>query len=393
MKISVLHHFRIAAAACAVVALADPARAAGSPPIETDAPFAVIMDFETGEVLFGKDADTPTAPASMSKLMTVAIVFEKLEAGELSLDDAFKVSRKAWKTGGSKMWVRVDTKIKLGDLLRGAIIQSGNDACIVIAENIAGSEEAFAELMNDKAREWGLNESTFANATGLPDPGQKMSTRDLAALARKIILDFAPYYGIFSEPSFTWEKIRQPNRNPLLDGFEGADGLKTGHTDESGFGVVGSAERNGDRRILVVNGLEDQRARSRESLRLMRVAFNDFTRRTLYKAGDVVGSADVFAGEAANVALSVGEDVSLILHRTMLDEIEARVIYDGPLAAPVREGRQVGYLRVRIDDETRDYPVFAAEATDELGVFGKIALGARKLLLKPETPAAAGAPE
>ncbi|MEO1014873.1 MAG: D-alanyl-D-alanine carboxypeptidase family protein [Pseudomonadota bacterium] len=376
--------FRACAAIATLISTPTAALAIGAPPIETAATHALIMDYETGEILFEKDADTPTAPASMSKLMTVAIVLEKLKANELSLEDDFDVSVKAWRTGGSKMWVREGAKIKLRNLLRGAIIQSGNDACIVIAENIAGSEDAFVDLMNLKAREWGLEDSTFANATGWPHPDHKMSMRDLGALARMIIKEHQDHYGIFSESEFTWEKIRQPNRNPLLGEFVGADGLKTGHTDESGYGVVGSAAREGVRRIIVVNGLEDQRARARESLRLMVMAFNDFRKRTLYKAGDVVGAAEVFGGETAQVPLLVREDVELILHRTALNDVVARVVYEGPLVAPVQKGRQAGYLRLKVGDASRDYPVFVAEDAVELGVVGKIILGARKLLLKPE---------
>ncbi|MEM9899486.1 MAG: D-alanyl-D-alanine carboxypeptidase family protein, partial [Pseudomonadota bacterium] len=229
--------------------------ALASPPIETSSTHAIIYDFKTNTVLFDKNATKPTAPASMSKLMTIAIVFEKLKSGELSLDDMFSVSEKAWRKTGSKMWVRVDTEIAVKNLIRGAIIQSGNDACIVLAENIAGSEDAFVDLMNLKARQWGLNDSTFANATGWPDPGHKMSMHDLAKLATMIIEDYPEYFAIFSEREFTWEKIRQANRNPLLGSFEGADGLKTGHTDEAGYGVVATAVRDGVRRIVVVNGL------------------------------------------------------------------------------------------------------------------------------------------
>lgn len=381
-----------AAAFCLALLLVE--RAVAAPPINTPAEFAVILDYETGEVLFDKNGETPTAPASMSKLMTVAIAFEMLEAGELSLDDAFSVSEKAWRKGGSKMWVRVDTRIKVRDLLRGVIIQSGNDACIVLAENIAGSEEEFAKLMNRKAREWGLDDSTFANATGWPDPEHKMSMRDLATLARKIIHDYPEYYEIFAERDFTWEKIEQSNRNPLLDGFDGADGLKTGHTDESGYGVVGSAVRDGVRRIVVVNGLGDEAERLKESRRLMGVAFNDFVERRLFDAEDSVGAAQVFGGEAPATPLVVAEDVEIIVHRAQAREVKAMVVYNGPIAAPIRKGAQLGVLQVTFDDSTKTYPVFASENVREVGFFGKVALGAKKLLLKPEkTPEAEEEPQ
>lgn len=350
----------------------------------TLADFALIMDYRTGEILYDKNGRIPTAPASMSKLMTVAIVFERLKNGSLSLEDQFEVSEKAWRKGGSKMWVRVDTEIALQDLLRGVIVQSGNDACIVIAENIAGSEEAFVELMNRKAREWGLKDSTFANATGWPDPNHKMSMRDLALLARKIINEYGEFYALYAEREFTWEKIRQANRNPLLDAFDGADGLKTGHTEESGYGLVGSAMRDGERRIVVVNGLSSERERGTESARLMRIAFNDFTTKTFYNPGDIVAEAEVFKGRDATVPLIADEEVSLILHRASIDNARATVIYEGPVAAPIREKQQIGFLKIEVDGgDSKEYPLYAGRAVEEKGFFGKIGLAAKTLLAKP----------
>ncbi len=358
---------------------------ANDAPITTPAGFALIMDQKTGEILYEKNASTPTAPASMSKLMTVAIVFERLKVGSLQLSDQFHVSEKAWRMGGSKMWVRVDTEISLENLLRGVIVQSGNDACIVLAENIAGSEDAFADLMTKKAREWGMNDSTFTNATGWPDPDHKMSMRDLALLTRKIIRDYPEYYEIFSEREFVWEKIRQSNRNPLLDSFNGADGLKTGHTEESGYGLVGSAIKNGERRIVVVNGLDSEKERTIESQRLMRIAFDDFAQKTLFKSGDIVGDALVFKGQDKSVPLITHESVELILHRSASSDIGASVIYEGPISAPISENQQIGYLRVDLSGgDSREYPLFAGRAVREMGVLGKIGLAARTLLIKPE---------
>lgn len=358
--------------------------------LSTPADFALIMDYDTGAILFEKDADTPTAPASMSKLMTATIVFEKLKAGELSLEDKFSVSEKAWRMGGSKMWVRVDTEIALKDLLRGVIVQSGNDACIVIAENIAGSETAFAELMNRKAREWGMNNSSFANATGWPHPDHKMSMRDLGLLTKKIIEEYPDYYAIFNEREFTWEKIRQPNRNPLLEIFEGADGLKTGHTDESGYGLVGSALNQGTRRIVVINGLTSAKDRSLEARRLMRAAFNDFESKTVYSPGDTVGTAEIFAGKKKSVSLVTAAPVSIILHRKAISSFKATVIYDGPIKAPVEKDQQIGYLKIEWDgSEPREYPLFAAARVRPIGFFGRIGLAAGTLLLKPETSSSA----
>ncbi len=357
--------------------------------IATDAEYAILMDYRTGATLFAKNARAPTAPASMSKLMTVAIVFEKLKDGSLKLTDEFDISEKAWRQGAdgteSKMWVRVDTKIPLEDLLRGIIVQSGNDACIVIAENISGSEEAFAELMNAKAREWGLNDSTFVNSHGMPHPDHKMSMRDIALLARKIISEYGDYYSIFSERVFTWERIRQENRNPLLDTFQGADGLKTGHTQESGYGLAGSAVRNGERRILIVNGIESERQRATETARLMRIAFDDFATKVFYQPGDIVGEAQVFKGKQKTVPLIAADEVSMIVHRSTLNDVKATVIYRGPVAAPVRENQQIGVLRVEVENGPfKEYPLYAGRGVGEAGVFGKIALAAKTLLAKPE---------
>ena len=380
--------FSLIFASIVAFGLAAPARAQ----LATPAEYALIMDAESGAVLFEKNADTPTSPASMSKLMTIAIVFERLKTGETRLDDEFFVSERAWREReGSSMWVRVNTKIRVEDLLRGVIVQSGNDACIVLAENIAGTEEAFAELMTRKAREWGMNNSTFANSHGLPHPDHKMSMRDLALLARKIIVDFPEYYPMFAEREFTWEKIRQPNRNPLFDMVDGADGLKTGHTEESGYGLVGSATQGGERRIIVVNGLGSERERAQESARLMRVAFNDFTRKTIYKAGDIVGDASVFKGAAPSTPLIVREPVSLLMHRSLVDKIDAKVVYQGPVPAPVSENQQIGYLRIETGGDAREYPLFAGRPVRELGVFGKIGLAVRTLIAKPAGDAPAEA--
>ena len=366
----------------AIVAAALAAMAPAEADVTTTAPYAVIMDYDTGAVLYEKDADTPVGPSSMSKLMTVAIVFEKLKNGELKLTDEFSVSEKAWREKeGSSMWVRVDTKIPLADLLRGIIVQSGNDACIVVAENIAGTEDAFADLMTKKAREWGLKNSKFANATGLPDENHKMSTRDLAILARKIIHDYPEYYKLFGEREFTWEKIRQPNRNPLLANFKGADGLKTGHTEENGYGLVGSAVVNGERRIIVVNGLPSDKDRASESERFMRVAFNEFTKRSLYKSGDIAGDAEVFAGQAPTVPLVTQDDVTMILQRANADAVAAKVVYEGPVAAPIAEGQQIGYLRISTGSgDIREFPLFAQKSVKAVGPFGRIALAVKHLV-------------
>lgn len=354
-------------------------------PITTPAEYALIMDYRTGEILYEKNARTPTAPASMSKLMTVAIVFDRLKEGSLKLTDEFDVSEKAWREReGSSMWVRVGDRIPVLDILRGIIVQSGNDACIVVAENISGSEEAFVELMNRKAHEWELSDSTFANPHGMPDVNQKMSMRDLAVLSRKIISEYGEYYALFAEREFTWEKIKQANRNPIFDLVEGADGLKTGHTQESGYGLVGSAVQGDERRIVVVNGLGSERERATESARLLRVAFNDFSTKTFYQPGDVVGEAQVFKGKAPTVPLIAREPVKLILHRSLAENAKATIVYQGPVAAPVKENQQIGTLRIEAPNgPAREYRLYAGQAVKETGVWGKIGLAAQRLLAKP----------
>ena len=380
----------IAAFALAAVSIGQ-SFAQAPTPLTTPAEYALIMDYRTGEILYEKNARTPTAPASMSKLMTVAIVFERLKNGSLKLTDEFDVSEKAWREReGSSMWVRVGDSIPVLDILRGIIVQSGNDACIVVAENISGSEEAFVQLMNQKAHEWGLNDSTFANPHGMPDPNHKMSMRDLGILTSRIISEYGQYYALFAEREFTWEKIRQSNRNPILDMVEGADGLKTGHTEESGYGLVGSAVMNGERRIVVVNGLSSERERATESARLLRLAFNDFNTRMFFEPGDIVGEAEVFKGKDATVPLIAREPVKLILHRSLLDEAKATIIYSGPVSAPIKEGQQIGTLRVEAPSgPAREYALYAGRAVPETGIWGKIGLAAGKLLAKPST----GAPD
>jgi serine-type D-Ala-D-Ala carboxypeptidase (penicillin-binding protein 5/6) len=346
---------------------------------QTDASHAVIMDYETGEVLFSQDGDVAMPPASMSKMMTVLMVLEAIESGSLSLDDELPVSEYAWRTGGaasgsSTMFLEVNSRARVEDLLRGVIIQSGNDACIVLAEAIGGSESAFADMMTDRAHELGLTSASFANATGWPDPGQMISARDLAELARILIRDHPDFYGIWSEREFTYNGIRQYNRNPLLGVFSGADGLKTGHTEDSGYGLVGSAERDGERRIIVFNGMDSNADRANEAERMMRAALSDYSVYDLFDAGDHVDhNAPVFMGEADSVALQVDADVSAGLHRRARRDLVVSVNYDGPLVAPISAGDVVGTLRVEAPGyETQEYPLVAAEDVARKGFMGRI---------------------
>jgi len=355
-----------------------PAGAAG---IDTSAREAFITDMETGAILLEKDADAPMHPASMSKIMTVYLTFERLKDGRLSLDDELLVSEKAWRMGGSKMFVKVGNKVRIEDLLQGVIVQSGNDACIVLAEGIAGTEEAFAELMTKKARELGLTTSTFANATGWPNPNHIMTARELAMLAEHVIRDFPEYYHYFSEKEFTWNGIRQSNRNPLLYLSAGADGLKTGHTEEAGYGLTASAVRNGRRVVMVLNGLPSQKARSEESARLMDWAFREFGNYALFKPGEVVEQGELWLGEKATVPLVIPDGLTVTLSRRARPDMKVTVSYDTVIPAPVKKGQEVARLTVSAPDtEPIEVPLVAGEDVERLGVFGRLTAALKYLI-------------
>ena len=346
---------------------------------QTEASHAVIMDFDTGDILFDRNGDEAMPPASMSKLMTVLMTLEAIRDGRLNLDDELPVSENAWRRGGaasgsSTMFLEVNSRARVVDLLRGIIIQSGNDACIVIAEALGGSEEAFADMMTERAHELGLESASFANATGWPDPDHRISAADLAELARIIIADHPEFYGIWAEREFTYNGIRQFNRNPLLGVFSGADGLKTGHTEESGYGLVGTAERDGVRRIIVFNGMESNSARANEAERMMRAALSDYAVYELFAAGDALEPrAEVFMGDADSVALAVADDVALGLHRRARRNMTVTVAYDGPIPAPVSAGDVVGRVVIEVPGyETQEFPVVAAEDVGRKGLMGRI---------------------
>ena len=359
-----------------MVAAAPIARA-----IETPARQAILVDAATGTVLMEKAAEVPMPPASMSKLMTIFMAFEKLKSGALNLDDKLLVSEKAWRMGGSKMFVMVNTRVSVADLLRGIIVQSGNDACIVIAEAISGSEEAFAEDMTRRAREIGLTDSTFRNATGWPDEGHEMSARDIAAIAGRIIREFPQYYGMFAEKNFTYNGIRQGNRNPLLYKNFGADGLKTGHTEVSGYGLVASAERKGRRLIMVINGLGSVRARSSEAARLLDWGFRETHTYKLFQKGDVVARADVWLGTEPNVPLVIERDLNLTLPRKLRRKMVARVIYKGPIPAPLLPGTPVARLVISVPErDPIEVPLVAGAAVKRLGMIGRLGAAVNYLL-------------
>jgi len=330
---------------------AAPPAPTGSPattpigPVDTVAKWAVIIDFNTGATLLEKDADEPMTPSSMTKLMTMYIVYGLLKAGRLQLDQDLMVSERAWRMGGSKMFVQVGSQVKVEDLIRGVIVDSGNDACIVFAEAIAGSEEQFAELMNQKAHELGLQNSHFRNANGWPDPEQRMSARDIAQLARRLIQDFPEYYRYDSERTFKYNNIDQQNRNPLVQkGL--ADGLKTGHTEDGGYGLVASTLRDGRRVVLVLNGMTSMRQRAEESARLMDWAFREFEDVTLFTAGDTVEQAPVWLGASATVPLVGGRDLVVTMPRGWRNRAKVTLEYTSPIPAPIVRGSTLGRLTV-----------------------------------------------
>jgi serine-type D-Ala-D-Ala carboxypeptidase (penicillin-binding protein 5/6) len=357
---------RFAVALLCVVALLG-SRGALAQSFQTLAQQAILVDAPSGTVLFEKNADDLMAPASMAKTMTVEVIFHEMQEGRLSLDSEFTISENAWRkggggSGGSAMFAQVNSTIKLSDLLRGIIVQSGNDASIAVAEGIAGTEENFARMMTNRARELGMTRSTFRNATGYGHPEQKVTARDLAKLAIHIIETYPELYKIFGEREFTWNRIRQQNRNPLLAMDIGADGLKTGNIDESGYGLTASAVQNGQRLVLVVNGLKSSRDRATESRKLLEWGFRAFEARPLFAAGETVGEAQVFGGDRRSLPLVSPKPVQLLLPRGSGDRIVARIVYTGPLRAPIKAGDQVARLQVtRGDTQALDIPLYAGE--------------------------------
>jgi D-alanyl-D-alanine carboxypeptidase (penicillin-binding protein 5/6) len=361
-----------AAVICAVAsAVAAPNPVSGpksSEGYQTAAAHAMLIEAESGSVLFEKAADDLIPPASLSKLMTQEVVFNEIKQGRLNPTTEFIVSTNAWRRGGapshtSSMFIPIHSKVSVDDLLHGAIIQSANDACIALAEGISGNESTFAELMTKRARELGLTKSTFGNSTGLPDPRQLMTARELAKLARHLIETYPDYYKYYSEREFTWNKIRQFNRNPLLNMNLGADGLKTGFTKEAGYGLVGSAVQNGLRLIVVVNGLRSEKERSDEAKKLLEWGFHSFQSGLLFAAGQEIAQAKLYGGVRGHVPLMAGKEVRLMVPRGSRDKIIARVVYSGPVRAPVEQGQKIGTLKVwRGESVVLEVPLQAAES-------------------------------
>jgi D-alanyl-D-alanine carboxypeptidase (penicillin-binding protein 5/6) len=332
------------------------------------APYAILIDYESGSVLFEKNADQLMEPSSMAKLMTVEVVLQAIKEGRLKPDDEFIISEHAWRHGGapshgSTMYAPIHSMVRVIDLLQGAIIQSGNDACIALAEGMAGSEDAFAEIMTKRARELGLTKSNFANPTGLPDPRTHVTARELAKLAQHLIRTYPDYYHFFGEREFTWNRIRQLNRNPLLAANVGVDGLKTGFTREAGYGIVASAVQNRLRLIAVTNGFKDLKARGEETRKLLEWGFKGFESRPLFAEGQTIGDARLYGGARGRVPLVANGSVSLLVPRNSSEHVLARVVYTGPVRAPIEKGQQIGELKVwRGDNVVLEVPLQASEA-------------------------------
>lgn len=352
-------------------------QSAGAAEIDSSAEFAYVTDFGSGKVLMEKNPDAPMKPASMAKIMTVYIAFQRIADGSLSLDDTFLISTKAWRKGGSKTFVEVGKQVSVRDLLYGIVVQSGNDAAIAVAEGISGTEDGFAEEMNYVARQLGMENTNFRNSTGWPDPDQFTTARDLNILATAMIRDFPldtypELYSMFAEKEFTYNGIKQGNRNPLVYGTQGADGLKTGHTEESGYGLVGSAHRDGQRVVMVLNGLANMKQRSSESRRLMDLMFREFKLYRLFDEGEPVDQANVWLGKAPKVDLVLEEPLHLVLSRTDRRRMKMSLQWNDPVPAPIAAGQKVGTLVLELPDETIEFPLTAASNIAELGMFDRV---------------------
>ena len=347
----------------------------------TTAKTAFVIDNTTGEVLLSKDINRPIPPASMSKLMTLWMVFESLDEGKLEMDDTFKVSRKAWKKGGSKMFLREGESVTIEDLIKGVIIQSGNDACIVLAEGLAGTEENFAELMTIRAKEIGLTNSNFKNSTGWPDPDHRMSSSDLVTLATKIREEYPSYYTIFNDLEFTWDGISQRNRNPLLSMNLGADGLKTGYTDEAGYGLIASAKQNERRITFVITGLKSVGQRAREAKGITTWAFKKFNLKTYFKKNGTILAVPVWRGKKERVKISAADHVQLLIANDSKEDPKMRVVLKEPLIAPLKKGQKInGHLVVETTSLIKEnnqkkqlfFPIIVSEDLGRGGLVNKV---------------------
>jgi serine-type D-Ala-D-Ala carboxypeptidase (penicillin-binding protein 5/6) len=365
-----------------VLVLTGPATATT---IDTTARQAILIDLSSGTTLYEKNADERMPTSSMSKVMSMYMVFERLRSGRLSLDDTLPVSERAWRMQGSKMWAELNNNIKVEDLIRGVIIQSGNDACIVLAEGLSGTEEAFSAAMTKRAHELGMPASNFMNASGWPDPNHYSTARDLATLARRLIGEFPEYLHYYGEKEFTYHGIKQGNRNPLLYRNMGVDGLKTGHTDSAGYGLIATGERNGRRLVLVVNGLPSMQARADESARLLEWGWREFDNYALLAPGAAVDQFKVWLGQQPTVPVVLEGGLKLTLNASQRAGLKVTVTGQAPLPTPVVKGSRIGTLRVEGPDfDTVELPLVAGADVAPLGLFGRMAAGAGNLLFGAE---------
>ncbi|MDB5601764.1 MAG: D-alanyl-D-alanine carboxypeptidase [Xanthobacteraceae bacterium] len=337
---------------------------------QTSAESAILIEAESGSVLYEKNADHQFFPASLSKLMTAEVVFNELREGNVKMDDEFIISEHAWRkggapAGGSAMFAAIHSRVKVSDLIQGVIVQSGNDACIAIAEGIAQNEEQFARLMNGRAHEIGMTKSSFTNPTGLHDPGHKTTARDLGILARHIIRTYPEHYHYYGQREFMWNKIRQQNRNPLLAMNIGVDGMKTGFTKESGYGLVASAVQNGMRLIAVVSGLKNAKDRADEGKKLLEWGYRTFESKLIFAEGQNIADAKVFGGAKGSVPLTAKREVRVMVPKNSTEKLIARIVYKGPVPAPVKDGQPVGTLKVwRNDHLALEMPLQAADSVE-----------------------------
>ena len=340
--------------------------------IDSIAETALVMDISTGEILLDKNSDKRTFPSSMTKIMTVLVAFEKIKNGTLSMDQEFLVSKKAWKMGGSKMFIEVDKKIKVSDLLLGIVVQSGNDASIALAEGISGSEDTFAIEMNNLGEKIGLNGSNFVNSSGWPDDNHYTTAKDLALIAKYTVENHPELYQMYALNEFTYNNIRQDNRNPLLLTFDGADGFKTGYTEAAGYGIVGSAEKGGRRLIIVLNGLDSSRSRAQESLRLMDWGFNNFELVNFFKKNDLVFEANTWLGKEEKVNLITLKEIKVSIPKAQLSSANVDVLIEEPIQTPIKKGETIANLQISYADKKIVFPLAAGEDVEQKGFFSRI---------------------
>lgn len=353
----------------------------------TRAKQAILMDGATGTILFSKNADELVPPASLAKLMTIELVFRAIQTGHLALTDTFQVSENAWRkggavSGGSTMFAKIHSTIPLEDLIQGIIVQSANDACITIAEGMAGSESNFARMMTERARQLGLRHSVFDNSTGLPDPKSQVTMHDLVMLARHLHDAYPELYHYFGKDAFTWNKIRQRNRNPLIDMDIGVDGLKTGHTEASGYAIVAAMEQGGRRLYLAMSGMASERERAEESRKMLEWGMRSFEQRALFANGAVVGEASVYGGAHSSLPLRAKGPVSIFVPVNSPDRLNARIVYDWPVKAPIAEGTQIGHLRVFVGDTlSQETPLYAAQSVARGSLYQRALDALQELML------------